>query len=158
MEEIFEKMAKKIISREQLVALLEQINLVQQLIFKNINIPLSEKAEGISEDFKKEIQKLEEKKIISKNPEANQIFFENFKNYLLNLPQIKIVIAFLPREEFLKRISHWLNKEMKQKVILDLVSDPKIVGGAIIEYQGKRLDFSIAKEIDKLENPQVDEN
>ena len=148
---IFDNFSKKIITKEDLIFYLEEINLVKRLIFKNINIPLSEKAKGkISEHFRKEIEKLEKNKIISKKPEKNQILFENFEKYLQNLPQIKIKIAFHAKEKFVNEISFWLEKEIKQKVILDLIFNPKIVGGAIIEYKGKQFNFSLAKKIDKL--------
>jgi F0F1-type ATP synthase delta subunit len=63
---------------------------------------------------------------------------------------MRIVIAFEPRPEFIKKIILWLREELKQKVILDLILNSEIVGGAIIEYQGKELDFSIAKKIDEI--------
>ncbi len=149
--EIFRDFAKKIVTKEDLLFLLEEINLVQESIFKNINIPLSERVKGnIEEDFRKELEELEKKKIISKNPEDNRIFFENFEKHLQNLPQIKIVIAFQPKKEFINKISLWLEKEINQKVILDFNFNPEIVGGALIEYQGRQINLSLAKEIDKL--------
>ena len=94
-------------------------------------------------------------KIISKNPEDNRIFFENLKKYLQNLPQVKIVIAFRPKKEFINKISLWLEKEINQKVILDLAFNPEIVGGALIEYQGRQVDLSLAKEIESLFRPSL---
>jgi hypothetical protein len=165
--EIFGDFAKKIVTKEDLIFFLEEINLVQGLIFKNINIPLSKRVKGniseedkssssplakarVSEDFRKELEELEKKKIISKNPEENRIFFENFKKYLQNLPQVKIEMAFQPKKEFVNKIFLWLEKEINQKVVLDLIFNPEIIGGAIIEYQGRQINFSLAKKIDEL--------
>ena len=148
---VFEDFAKKIVTKEDLIFFLEEINLVKGLIFKNINIPLSKRVkENIREDFRKELEELEKKKIISKNPKENQIFFENFKKYLQNLPQVKIEMAFQPKKKFVNKIFLWLEKEINQKVVLDLIFNPEIVGGAIIEYQGKQINFSLAKKIDEL--------
>jgi len=148
---IFCNFAKKIVTKEDLIFFLEEINLVKGVIFKNINIPLSKKVKrNISEDFRKELEELERKKIISKNPEKNQIFFENLKKYLQKFPQVKIEIAFQPKKKFVNEISLWLEKEINQKIVLDLTFNPKIVGGAIIEYQGKQINFSLAKKIDEL--------
>jgi len=66
------------------------------------------------------------------------------------LPQIKLEIAFSPGEDFLNRLSQWFEKELGQKIILDITCNPKIAGGLIIEYQGKWRDFSLAKRIDQL--------
>ena len=148
---IFGDFAKKIVTKEDLIFFLEEINLVKGLIFKNINIPLSKRVkENIREDFRKELEELEKKKIISKNPEENRIFFENFKKYLQNLPQVKIEMAFQPKKKFVNKIFLWLEKEINQKVVLDLIFNPEIVGGAIIEYQGKQINFTLAKKIDEL--------
>lgn len=75
---------------------------------------------------------------------------KELEKYLRSLPEIKLEIAFSPENNFLEKISQWLEKELGQKIILDLTVNPKIVGGAIIEYQGNWRDFSLAKEIDKL--------
>jgi len=151
MKEIFKDFTKKIIIREDLIFSLEEISLAQGLIFKDTHIPLSEKVKGkVGEDFRKCLESLEKEKIISKVPEKNQIFFENLKKYLQNLPQIKMEIAFQPKREFLKEISSWVEKESKQKVVLDLIFNPEIIGGAIIEYQGRYFDFSLAKKVDEL--------
>jgi len=159
--EIFRELTKKIFTKEDLILLIEKINLVQGLIFKNINVPLSERAKKDIEknykdskfspfDFVHIIEELEKKEIVSKNPEKNRIFFENFKKYLQSIPQIKITIAFQPKKESINKISLWLEKEIKQKVILDLEVNPEIVGGAIIEYQGRQINLSLVREIDEL--------
>ena len=75
---------------------------------------------------------------------------KELEKYLRSLPEIKLEIAFSPENNFLEKISQWFEKELGQKIILDLTVNPKIVGGAIIEYQGNWRDFSLAKEIDKL--------
>lgn len=66
------------------------------------------------------------------------------------LPEIKLDIAFFPKDNFLNRISQWLQEEFGQRIILDITVNPKIVAGAIIEYQGIWRDFSLAKKIDQL--------
>ena len=66
------------------------------------------------------------------------------------LPEMKLDIAFFPTDNFLNRISQWLQKEFDQRIILDITVNPKVVAGAIIEYQGNWRDFSLAKKIDQL--------
>lgn len=73
---------------------------------------------------------------------------------LLALPEIKLEIAFSPNDSFLEKISQWLEKELGQKVILDITVNPKVVAGAIIEYQGFFRDFSLAK---NLTNSRINE-
>jgi len=151
MEEIFEDLTKKIITKEDLILFLEEINLLEQIVFKNIEVPLSERVKGkIREEFRDELQKLEKESIISGSPNQQFSFFDELKNYLQKIPQVKLEIAFEPSEDFLLRIEKWFKEKNHRKVILDLIINPKIVGGAIIEYQGNWRDFSLVKEIDKI--------
>jgi F0F1-type ATP synthase delta subunit len=149
--EIFEDFAKKIITKEDLIFFLDQINLAEQFLFKERNIPLTEKLKGkVSEDFKNLIEKLENENVITGDVERSRKFFEDLKNYLLKIPQIKIEIAFKPSRRFIEKISLWLEKNFGEKIIVDLYFNPEIVGGAIIEYKGKYLNYSLEKKIDEL--------
>jgi F0F1-type ATP synthase delta subunit len=149
--EIFEDFAKKIITKEDLIFFLDQINLAEQFLFKERNIPLTEKLKGkVSEDFKNLIEKLENENVITGDVERSRKFFEDLKNYLLKIPQIKIEIAFKPSRMFIEKISLWLEKNFGEKIIVDLYFNPEIVGGAIVEYKGKYLNYSLEKKIDEL--------
>lgn len=88
------------------------------------------------------LEEIAQKKIDERAPELEK--------KLQSLPEIKLEIAFSPGDDFLNKISQWLEKELGQKIILDITCNPKIVAGAIIEYRGNFRNFSLAKEIDKL--------
>lgn len=151
MEKILEDLIQKIRTKEELIFFLEEMDRVRELIFKDKELSLSQKVEGkVSEEFKELIERLEKEGAISKSREQQSAFFEELEKNLKSLPEIKLEIAFLPSENFLERISQWLEKELGQKVILNLTTNPKVVGGAIIEYRGRWRDFSLAKAIDKL--------
>jgi len=150
MEKLFEKLANKIITKEDLILILEEIEIAKNLLFQKPEILLSEKLKNkVSESFKKEIENLEkEEKYISL--EKFSEFFDNFKEFLLKIPIVKLEIAFEPRESFILEINEWFKKNLGKKVILDLFVNPKIVGGAKIEYQGKWKDYSLSKKIEKI--------
>lgn len=107
--------------------------------------------------IKNELQELESKKETAKKGKEikdfkQQIFFlKLLRNHLTSLPQINLRIAFFPEEGTISKISQWLEKEIGKKIILDLNVDPRIAGGAIIEYKGKIIDFSLIKEIKKID-------
>lgn len=148
----FESIIKKIITKEDLIFFLEEINLLRKFIFQNTETPLSEKVRGkLSEDFREYLQKIEREGLISQSPNQQLSFFEELKKYFRELPQIKLEIAFLPSKEFLLRMRDWLKTTIGKEIILDIVLNPGVVGGAIIEYQGSYFNSSVAKEIDKLQ-------
>ena len=108
----------------------------------------------VFEELVKKIRTKEElifflEEISRKKLEKEEVTSELEKK-LRSLPEIKLEIAFSPDDDFLNRISQWLEKELGQKIILDLTINPKVVAGAIIEYQGNWREFSLAKEIDQL--------
>jgi F0F1-type ATP synthase delta subunit len=150
MEEIIENIIKNLKSKNDIVMLLDQINLAEGLIFKGEG-KLSEKGKGmLNERFRYLIIKLEEKGIIYKNNKIKEDFFDNLKNYLKKIKIIKIKIAFKPSEVFLIKLSNWIKKNIDEKSVLDIEYDAKIIGGAVIEYQGKRIDFSIESKINEI--------
>lgn len=151
MEKIFEEFAKRIKTTEEVAFFLDEISFLQKIIFKERKVPLIERSRGkISQEFWKLIENLEKENLMPKDPEGQFLFFEKFKEYLKNLPKMKIEIAFLASDQFLKRVTDYLEENFGQKIILDLTFNPKIVAGAIIEFSGKYLDFSLAKEIEKI--------
>lgn len=143
---------EEILTKEDLMFFIEEINSIEKLIFEKPNISISEKLKEsmANKNFVEKIKKLEERKIISKDPEENKILFEKLKKDIKNLPQIKIIINFQPRKIFINKVSNWLTKKVGQKLILDFIFNPDVVGGAIIEYQGKQLNLSLAEKIEKL--------
>ncbi len=90
------------------------------------------------------LEEIESKKYKEKFPSKE---LSQMKKTLLGLPIVKLEIAFSPSEEFLQKISNWMEKNLGKKVILDVTVNPKIIGGAIIEYQGKWRDFSLVKKL-----------
>jgi len=156
MEKLLEDLEKKIKTKEDLILFLEELSLAQQAAFRKDKDLLSEKLKGkINEELKNFLERMEKKGMISKSPERQCSFLEKIKKHLLSLPEIRLEIAFSPSSEFLKKIDLWFKEELGRKIILDLTVNPKIVGGAIIEYQGNWRDYSLAKEIDELINDKL---
>lgn len=151
MKGVFEGIIKKIRTKEELIFFLEEIAKIRQIIFKDSGALLSKKAERkVSGETKELLERLEKEGVISESRGRQSAFWEELEKELQSLPEIKLEIAFSPDGDSLEKISQWLEKESGRKIILDLAINPKIVGGAIIEYQGNWRDFSLAKDIDKL--------
>lgn len=145
--QLFIECTKKILTKENLLNFIEEINKRQQSVFKT---KFKEVAEVENENLAFCFKILEKEKIVFESPEKESVFLEELKKYLLGLPLISLQIALLPSDKFLEKISLWLEEELKQKIILDINVNPKIVGGAMIECQGKYLNLSLEKEIDRL--------
>lgn len=74
-----------------------------------------------------------------------QRFLLDLKEYISHLPVIQITLAFEPKETTVQRISSWFSYHMKQTVLVNISTDRRILGGSIIAYNGKYLDYTLQK-------------
>jgi hypothetical protein len=147
---ILEEINKKILTKEELIFFLEEINILEGFIFKDVGVPLSEKVKGkLSEEFGSFLEKLEREKILPSSSNQQFSFFEELKENLKNIPQVRLEIAFQPSKEFLLKMREYLKELTGQDLVLDIILNPEVMAGAIIEYQGRCFDFSLAKEMGK---------
>lgn len=139
--EDFKNYLSDIFTKEELLFFLNELNFLEKSIFKKekkeLQINLSEKTR---------------KFFLSLPPqgEKQQRFIKKLKKILLSLPQVKITLAFSPSKEFIKEMALWLERRLKRKIILEIFVRPEIGGGAILEYEGKYLDFSLRKKIKEI--------
>jgi len=152
MKKALEEVAQKINTKEDLIFFLEEINVLENLLFKNTKKPLSEKAEKtIGRSLGALLKNWEKEGVIPLSPNQAFSFFEKLKKELQKLPQVELEIAFQPSEDFILKIKKWLEEATGKKLVLNFVIKPEIIGGVVIEYQGKRENFSLVKKI----NPSI---
>ena len=141
---------KNVFTKEDLISLKQEISAIQKTIFSQKGL-LSEKAKNIA---KKElfefILEAEKRGEIYLNLNEQFEFLENLKRKLDSLPVLKMILAFSPPLTTIEKISQFLEKEVGRKIILDLSCNPEIIGGAILEYEGKYTNLSLAKNLEKV--------
>lgn len=100
------------------------------------------------------------------SPTALKEFLDKLQEKIAALPVLSLTIAFEPKEQTLITISEWFLLHMKRQVLFETITDPQLIAGAAITFNGKFLDFSvkskfegilnsIVKPIDKMENDQT---
>jgi F0F1-type ATP synthase delta subunit len=140
---------ERIFTKEDIISLKEDISKIQKVIFSKSGT-LSEKAKGIA---KKElfefILEAEKKGEIDFSSQEQFEFLENLKIKLDSLPLLKMTLAFSPTQSTIEKISQFLENKLGKKIILDISYNPEILGGAILEYRGKYLNLSLAKNLEK---------
>lgn len=147
---MLEPLLENVFTKEDILFLLAQISHLQKIVFKKEGL-LSEKAkEEISQNLYHLILEAEKRGKVSSNQKNQFDFLEELKKEFSQMPVLKMQIAFSPSQETIRKISKYLEKELGKKFILDIIVNPEIIGGAILEYQGKYLNLSLAKEFEKL--------
>lgn len=105
----------------------------------------------LKEKLKKLKEDLEKLNLEKREDEKKEIFFflRTIRDHLLSLPQISVEVAFNLPEKTILKIINWFEENLKKKFILNFKVNPKIIGGAILEYKGKIFNLSLLKEIRK---------
>lgn len=143
----FKSLKEKLITRTDLINCLEDLSQVKDLAHNKegsladlaeevVSPPLQEVFEGSGED-------------LSNTQKRNQ-FLEDLEDYLEDFDRLRLTLAFSASREFLKKIKTDLEEEINSEFIIDLTVDPKIIGGAKLEYQGRYLDFSLETQLDSV--------
>jgi len=146
------KITDNIITKQDLVYLLDDITQAKEFIYREEEQPLSKKTKNeVSKNLRK-IFKQQEKKNKLQTREQQEDFLNDLKEYLQNLPQLRLTLAFSPSDSFLQEISKWIERETGEKTIIDLTINPEIVGGIIIEYNGRYLNLALEKKIKEATN------
>lgn len=68
---------------------------------------------------------------------------------LSDIETVKLTIAFEPQRQFLEHLHAQLSQIIKTRFVIDYAVNSKILGGMIIEYEGKYKDFSVRKKVNK---------
>ena|SRR5258708_6915759 len=86
---------------------------------------------------------LQKNTIDTKNLSQVQMALQDIKKILAELPVITLTLAFAPKQAVIETISTWFIVHTKKFVLLDIVVDTTLIGGAIISYKGIYKDYSM---------------
>lgn len=81
----------------------------------------------------------------TKQPNTIQNCLQEIKKNIAQLPVLTLTIAFSPKQQLLEMLATWFLVHTKKPVLLDIVVNKNLIGGAIIEYKGIFKDYSLKK-------------
>lgn len=81
---------------------------------------------------------------------AAKDFLLGLKQAILGLKIMKLTIAFKPTQQFLAFISHRIETEVNQHIILDIGYDPTIMGGALIIFEGAYKNLTLPRLVGRV--------
>ncbi len=73
--------------------------------------------------------------------------FNKLRNQLSEISQVKMEVAFSPSRETVEEFIQWFEENMNKRVVLDLTVNPEIMGGVIIEHEGRWIDMSLKEKL-----------
>ncbi len=64
-----------------------------------------------------------------------------------SIPIFDLTFAITPSAEYLEKISNLIENQLNRHIFINVKIDPSIVAGAIIQYDGKHGDYSLANKL-----------
>ena len=85
------------------------------------------------------------KSLPSESLEAQLKHLQRLAGQLLNRPVLGLTVAREPSAAGMRRLLAWLVKHGPGECVVELVVDASVVGGAIVEWQGRRGEYAVAQ-------------
>lgn len=63
---------------------------------------------------------------------------------------VRIILAFNPSMKFVSELKNDIEKLLNKNILIDININKEIIGGIIIDYNGKYTDISLAKELKEM--------
>ena len=81
-------------------------------------------------------------------------FLADLRGHIKSMPVVTIKIAYDPDEETVKEISAWFVENYGKNVLVELVSDKSLLGGAMVIFNQSSKDFSLKKRLEEKYQPE----
>lgn len=118
-------------------------------IFKTESQSFDNALRDISVNFANKIKETFKKnRLDMANKEVIRHFLMKLKELLEKLRIIRLTIVFEPTLQTIENIHNWISSSLGEGYILDIETNQKILGGAIITFNGKYKDFSVKKNLE----------
>lgn len=98
-------------------------------------------AKKIKEAFRKSGLDIRDKALI-------RSFLATLKDLLRKFKIIRLIIAFDPSSRTIENIHSWVSSNLGEGYILDIKTNPEVLGGAIIVFHGEYKDLTVKKNLE----------
>ena len=134
----FKPFENAIFDLKGLFLMLEDLTLVERALFRGKDGTISFKARDFTTGNVIGMFDQIEKMGLEPTVEKKQLeFLKDLTAHLRGLSVVKVTFAFAPTNTFIEKISSAISAILNKKILLDIVINEYIVGGAVFEYEGK---------------------
>lgn len=139
-----------ILTIEDLRIHLDYIRQIEMMLF-NAHINLQEQLAVILPHDVKEryLQAIHSSGINLQDSRGVQLFLADLKNKMKVMPVMGLVLSYLPNEKDLRNYASFLFTNLGMQVIFDVKLDSSLIGGCLIEFNGRIADYSVSKTLDE---------
>lgn len=147
----YDILRSSITTLDQLEQISFEIDALLDSLYKTWKGSFEKSLDSISPETSQAIKAtIKENKISLDNIGQLKELLTGLKEQIHKLKPIEITLAFSPPEAIIKNIFDWVIKNLGFGLILDIKIDKTILGGAIINFNGKYKDYSLKKRMDEI--------
>ena len=84
------------------------------------------------------------------DPETVKGVFEKLERALLALLILRVDVAISPTDAVIEHMFSWVRREVGRGIILDVICDRTVLGGARFVFEGRYREYTLAKKIEKF--------
>lgn len=139
-----------ILTVEDLRIHLEYIRQIEMILF-NVQINIKEQMGVILPHDVKEryLHAIHSAGVDVQDSRGVQLFLADLKNKLKAMPVMGLVLSYLPNEKDLRSYAAFIFANMGRQVVFDVRLDSSLIGGCLLEFNGKVADYSVSKTLDE---------
>jgi F0F1-type ATP synthase delta subunit len=142
-DQIYSEITNLILTKDDLNELNKELNLLEESLYE----PKVSFEEVLKKTTHENLEKLVLELLKTNSKEA---VIKEIKKRLSLIKFVNLTLSFDPTYAFMEKISSWFAKSVNQTIALDIKIDPKLIGGAIVEYEGKYFDNSIKNKLESI--------
>ena len=79
-----------------------------------------------------------------------QAFLKKLQDTVNNLTVVSLTLAFEPTDDVLRSLAQWFSIHVQNQIVLDIQTDPHIIAGIKINYNGRFKDYSLGSVFNAL--------
>lgn len=79
-----------------------------------------------------------------------QALLNEIVEFVQGFDTVAITLGFDPSMRFLREVAQWFSVLLGRKVLLDVNIENSVVGGCIVNYNGKYIDYTLKKTLEEL--------
>ncbi len=102
---------------------------------------------AVNQNISANLAALLSQKLAANSPDK---YIEGLEMELKNMKLIKLGLAFMPTQKTVDSLFEWINTNLGEGFIVDIMVKPEILGGALIDCEGKYFDASLVKLVDEF--------
>lgn len=77
-------------------------------------------------------------------------FIGDLANYLKNVEVISLKVSFRPSQSYVESLFSWFSENIVGSYVLEIQTDPSIIGGCVLGFNGLLKDYSLSAKINKI--------